>query len=83
MSLPLMSRVRCQLSPKLMKNFVFHVSDEFKKFPRKEKKQKAFKLHQQFAHPSKEQLVKLLNESKGFKEDNELLELIKEVSEEC
>jgi transposase InsO family protein len=81
--LPLTPRVRCQLSPKSMKNFVLHVSEEFKKLPRKEKKQKAFKLHQQFAHPSEERLVKLLKESKGFKEDKELLELIKEVTEEC
>ena len=42
--LPLLSRVRCQLSPR--SNFVLHVSDDFKKLSRKEKKQKAVKLHQ-------------------------------------
>ena len=46
-------------------------------------KQKALKLHQQFAHPTEERLVKLLRESKGFKEDEELMELISEVSSEC
>ena len=81
--LPLLPRVRYQMWPKLRNHLVFHVSDEFKKLPRKEKKIKAFKLHRQFAHLPEERLVKLLKESKGFKEDKELMVLIKEVSEEC
>ena len=41
------------------------------------------KLHQQFAHPSKERLLKLIENSKGFKEDDDLKDLIHEVSDEC
>ena len=66
-----------------MKNFVLHVSDDFKRMPRPEKKKKAMKLHQQFAHSSKERLLKLIENSKGFKEDDDLKDLIHEVSDEC
>jgi hypothetical protein len=68
------------MSTKSMKNFVLHISEEFKKLPRKEKKKKALKLHQQFAHPPEDRLVMLLEESKGYKEDKVFISLIKEVS---
>ena len=81
--IPLLPRIKCQLSVKEMNNFVLHISKDFMKMSRKEKKVKALKLHQQFAHPTEERLVKLIKESKGFKEDAELIELIREVSAEC
>ena len=36
--IPLIPRVSCQLSFETMKNFVLHISEEFKRMPRKERK---------------------------------------------
>ena len=66
-----------------MSNVVLNVTAEFVKSSRSEKKKKAIKLHRQFAHPAKERLIKLLKQSKGYKEDQELIELITEVTNEC
>ena len=39
--IPLLPRVKCQLSVKAMRNFVLHISSEFKCMPRKDKKLKS------------------------------------------
>ena len=50
----------------------------------KSKNDIAIKLHQQFAHPLPEKLLKLLNSAGDpWQSDKELKELIKKVSDEC
>ena len=50
----------------------------------KSKNDIAIKLHQQFAHPSSEKLLKLLNSAGDpWQSDEELKKLIKKVSDEC
>ena len=61
-------------------NVVFHIED-LSKYSKAEKLKKAQKLHRQFAHASKERLIKLM---KGAGcEDKEFIELLEEVCEKC
>ena len=62
-------------------NIVLHTT-ALKGLSRSEKKKKAIKLHQQFAHCSKERLIKLVKESKNF-DDKEFLEILEECYDNC
>ena len=62
-------------------NIVLHVK-HINGLGRKEKEKKAIKLHRQFAHASKEKLVKLVKESKDFN-DKEFLKCIEECCDQC
>ena len=59
---------------------VLHM-ENLPKYTRDEKKKKAEKLHRQFAHASKERLLKLLRD--GGCDDKEFLAVVKEVCESC
>ena len=62
-------------------NIVLHTT-ALKGLTRSEKSKKAMKLHQQFAHCSKERLIKLVKESKNF-DDKEFLETLEECCDNC
>ena len=62
-------------------NIILHTT-ALKGLKKSEKMKKAVKLHQQFAHCSKERLIKLVKESKNFN-DKEFLEIIEECCDNC
>ena len=62
-------------------NIILH-TEGLKGLTRSEKMKKAVKLHQQFAHCSKERLLKLVKNSKDY-DDKEFLEVLEECYENC
>ena len=69
--------------PKFLKilPIILHTS-ALKGLTRSEKMTKAVKLHQQFAHCSKERLLKLVKNSKNF-DDKEFLDVLEECCDNC
>ena len=61
-------------------NMVFHL-EHLSKYSLKQKKEKALKLHRQFAHASKERLIKLLKA--GGCEDTEFVRAVEECCDQC
>ena len=61
-------------------NVVFHF-ENLKSYSKSEKRNKAVKLHRQFAHASKERLIRLLKN--GGCDDTEFLNIITEFCEKC
>ena len=61
-------------------NVVFHL-ENLKSYSKSEKRNKALKLHRQFAHASKERLIRLLKN--GGCDDTEFLNIITECCEKC
>ena len=62
-------------------NIILHTS-ALKGLTKSEKRKKALKLHQQFAHCSKERLFKLVKESRDFN-DKEFLNVLEECYDNC
>jgi hypothetical protein len=61
-------------------NMVFHL-EHLSEYSLKQKKEKALKLHRQFAHASKERLIKLLKA--GGCEDTEFVRAVEECCDQC